>query len=1309
MTTPPRLSVTAPSSILPVLERRAEIERAILEHRVVVLCGQTGSGKTTQLPQICLDLGGTEGRMPHGLIGHTQPRRLAARAVALRISEELGEGGRVGGNSRVGVKVRFEDQTGRSTRIKVMTDGVLLAELASDPELRAYGTLIIDEAHERSLNIDLLLGHLRTLVLRRADLKLIITSATIDPRRFSDAFGGPSAAPIIEVSGRMYPVEVRYRPGGREDVESREVGVEAVADACEELTSAASAPGDVLVFLPGEREIRAAEGVLRRRLRSAEVLPLYSRLSNQEQDRIFHPADDGRRRIILATNVAETSLTVPGIRFVVDSGLARINRYDPARKVEGLPIEPISRASADQRMGRCGRVAEGVCIRLYSEESYRARPLFTDPEIKRTSLAGVILRMKSSGVGSGEVETFPFLDPPDRAAVKDGYETLFELGAIDSPTSAGVLTPVGAAMARLPVDPRIARILLAADREGCVREGLVLAAALEVQDPRQRPMGRQEDADRAQQVFRHGSSDFLTLLRLWDQYRHAASELSSGALADWCGRHFVSPARMREWVELTGQLRRVAEELGIRERESSAGADHVHRALLTGLITHAACREGDGSFDYRGVRGNVVQIHPGSALFKKGPKWIIAAELVQTTRLYARTVAPVRVEWIEELAVSDHHLDTESGQPSAWERVTMSGIVVVPRRRVPLARIDPASAHAVFVREGLAAGKWPAKWSEADPAFIRHNAAVLARAAGIEAKLRRRNVIAPIEALASWFGARVPAEAVDPASFMAWYERARVASPGLLELELSDCLADSARAELDETRFPDTLELGDGKAASLDYALSPGKDEDGVTATVELTALPRLTAERAEWLVPGMLAEVIGALIKALPRAERAQVERIGDVQETARGCAEVLTFGQGSLAGALSEALAALHGVKIDSEVWNFKPLPAHLRLRVRVIDHKGGEIAAARDVAALHERLAVRVRKAGAAAERSRFERAGLTAWDFGDLPEPGERVGGEGVEAGFAALIDEGGSVRLTLVQTEREATAHTVRGVRRLFALACREEVGYYLDALPTWPEMTRHFNALGTVPELRDQLTCLIAERAFMEGQSAVRTKSQFEERSAACWGRLSAAAREIGELVALTLEARARVAHRLAGGTPRLWAESIADIREHATYLMPRGFLGMIPVERLRRYPAYAGMMRDRLLNLREDGSKAETDALRRFSPHWKKFTGWVSAAMSSERAARAAEGEPSGSSGASDKPGKVKAPLPQTRRVGAAVNLEAGEWAMRPAPPNLPPAMERYRWALEELRLVVFGGQVGKGATVTDTQVEKLWKAVEG
>jgi len=1286
---PASLPSAVPAPILPILEHRAEIEEAVRRHQVTIVCGETGSGKTTQLPQIVHALG-----LP-GAVACTQPRRLAARAVAARIAEERG----VPLGGEVGVKVRFQDQTGRSTRIKLLTDGMLLAELSGDPDLRQYGAIIIDEAHERSLNIDFLLGYAKLLLPRRSELRLIVTSATIDTQRLSAFFGGPGVAPVIEVSGRTFPVDVRYHPSGNsgDGPDAAEVDFDALANAVEEVLPGARAPaseGDVLVFLPGEREIRVAADTLRRRGIDADILPLFSRLTNEEQDRIFHPGPN--RRVILATNIAETSLTVPRIRFVVDTGLARLNRYDAQRKVQRLPVEPISRASARQRSGRCGRIAAGICIRLYEQSSYDQRPEFTDPEIRRTNLANAILQMKSLGLGL--IASFPFLDPPDAHAIRDGYETLFELGALESAEPGAALTPLGVQMSRIPADARIARMLLAAQDEGSLAEILVLAGALSIQDPRSRPHAQADAADRAQTVFRDDRSDFITLLKLWDQYRHAADTLTASALRGWCRDHFLSHVRMREWGDLTRQFARVAEDMGLRSAPQAASPDQVHRTLLTGLITHVACREGEsGSFDYRGVRGNTVNLFPGSVLFKKGPKWIVAAEVVHTTRLYARTVARIEPEWIEELAGhmfkhqrSDRHFDAETGLPSAWERVTMSGIVVVPRRRTSIVDTEPAAARGLFIREGLVGLKW-----ETPAPFMQHNRGVLEHARSAEAKLRRRGLLASPDQLAAWFEARLPSDVRDPKTCEKWLAHAGQAA---LSLSPSDVLTPQARAALDPAAFPDTWTDG-ALSLPLEYALSPGRDEDGLTISADLPALAQLSEHRSAWLVPGLLPECIAALIKLLPKPQRASLEAIAPAPELALTCAGLMTFAQGPLPEALSEAIEVLHAVRIDPALWQLRGLPPHLRPRFRVVDDTGKELASDRDLTALRTRFEARIRKAQQADALARFERTALTSWSFGDLPESVEIDRAGQVAIMYPALVDAESSVSLRLFESRDAANAAHRRGLRRLFALAAADEVSHALTSRPDWNELARQYSAFGPAEALRAELVTLIADRTFLGGKSDLRAQAEFDERQQSQWGRLGASTREVADIVAEILAPRAKVAQRLSGGTPRLWASSIADLREHAAYLMPPGFLTLVPWERLRNYPRYAEGMRQRLFALREEGSSVETTSLALLAPQWKRFTGWVARAMA-DTPQPAEQPPPS----PAQKP-RTKAPLPQAKRAAPVVNLDAGLWAMLPG--NLPPPLDAYRWALEELRVSLFTPDLALKPATTPQHLDRLWAQV--
>lgn len=1264
--------VARPNPDLPILLRRAEIEAALRTHQCLVLSGETGSGKTTQLPQICLGMGLTE----RGAVAHTQPRRIAARAVAARIAQEQGTPlGRV-----VGFKVRFEDKTSSATRIKVMTDGTLLAELASDPDLRAYSVVILDEAHERSVNIDFLLGCLTRLLPRRPDLKLIVTSATIDSGRFSEFLGGPSLCPAIEVSGRLYPVEVRYREGDtaqphRPDPERFDP--EVLADAVEDV--ARPSAGHILAFLPGEREIRLCADAVRRRGFAGEVLPLYSRLSSEDQDRIFSPAPV--QRLILATNIAETSLTVPGIQFVIDSGLARLTRYDPQRKVQRLPTEWTSRAAARQRAGRAGRISAGVCIRLYPKALHDALPEFTQPEITRSNLANVILQMKAQALGP--IEDFPLLDPPAPAAVADGYETLFEVGAIESAHPDAVLTLLGRRLARVPVDVRIARILLAAEPQRCVPEAIILAAALSIQDPRQRPPDREGDADRAQAIFRHDSSDFLTLLKLWDQFQHhcqgdSRSGEPGNSVFAWCRDHFLSFPRMREWSDTIRQLRDVAHDLKLPLDTPAASEDAVHRALLTGLLCNVAARDGaGGSFEYRGPRSESIHLHPSSVLFKKGPRWIVAAELVQTSRLFARTLARIEPEWIEELAGhmfqhqrSDPHLDSETGEPSAWERVTFGKVVVVPRRRVRLAPSDPAQARGIFLRDALVGARW--KSEHPIPLSVR---TALDQAALARGKVRRRDVAISDDSLLALLDRRLSPSIHDPASLDRWWGGATPEARQRACIAPSDVLTDHARLALDPTFFPDAMhaESPPDAAWPLTYSWSPGKDHDGLTLSISLQDLPRLSVSRMQWLVPGLLPDLTLALLRSLPRGQQSVLTARTPLPRIAADVAAIVAFGQGSLTTALCEAISVLHSVVLDPAALSPAALPEYLHLRLRVLDNAGDELAVSRDLPALLKRFSQRIEREAAARAKSSLERERVTSWDFGSLPESLSLEADGVVRTAYPTLIDQGTHASLALLDSAHRADCHRARGMRRLFSLACFDELSVYLESSEVWHEVRRLHDSLGPASKLLTCATALAAERTFLWNQSIPRCAEEFEARLQSLRPRLSAGAREVAATLAGTLEPRARIAHRLGGGTPRIWAASTADIREHASYLFPDGFLSLVSWERFRHYPRLMTAMRERLLNLREGGSTCETPALALVLPHWKRFTLHVARAMA----------DAPGSDAPAVTKSPAKAALPQNRRAAPRINTDAGVWALSAG--NLSRPADDFRWGVEELRAAAF------------------------
>ncbi len=997
---------------LPVSARRADIAAAIRDHQVVIVAGETGSGKTTQIPKICLELG----RGVRGMIGHTQPRRLAARTVAARIAEELHT--EVG--EAVGWKVRFTDQVGQNTLVKLMTDGILLAELAGDRMLRGYDTLIIDEAHERSLNIDFILGYLAQLLPRRPDLKVIITSATIDPERFAAHFSTPThPAPIVEVSGRSYPVEIRYRPivdPEDPDADPDRDQLDAIADAVTELRRAG--PGDILVFLPGEREIRdTVDGLAKRNFPGIEILPLYARQTTAEQQRVFAPRQATLgRRVVLATNVAETSLTVPGIRYVIDPGLARISRYSRRLKVQRLPIEKISQASANQRAGRCGRVADGICIRLYAEDDFDARPAFTDPEIVRTNLAWVVLQMIALDLG--EITAFPFVDPPDLRAVNDGLALLHELGALDGGKA---LTPVGRALSTLPVDPRLGRMLVEADRTGCLREVLIIAAALSVQDPRERPVEQRQAADEKHARFAADGSDFLTYLNLWRHVAQRREALSGSRFRKELRAEFLHFLRIREWQDLHAQLRQAARNAGLTPNDADASPEKIHTSVLSGLLSQIGLREGE-TREYLGARGAHFMIFPGSPLAKKNPRWVMAAELVETSRLFARTVAKIQPEWIEPLAghlvrrtYSEPHWSRKRAAAVAVERVTLHGIPIVVDRRVDYGRIDPETSRDLFIRHALVEGDW-----DTHHPFFHANRALLENVEELETRARRRDLSVDEETLVAFYDARIPAHVVSGRHFDTWWRK----QPDKSALDFTDAMVRTAQAAaIDPAAYPDHVEAG-GLTLPLSYAFEPGHHDDGITVDVPVAALHQVDPTPFTWQVPGLREELVTALIKTLPKTLRRQ---FAPAPDHARAVLARLTAGDEPLLDGLERELGRMRGVTIPRDAWELDRLPEHLTVTFRVVDEHGREVARGTDLEALRRELAPQVRAELAAAD---VTRSGLTTWTVGELPrEIGVRRGGH-VVTGYPGLIDRGDTADVRVFPTAAERDAAHARGVRRL---------------------------------------------------------------------------------------------------------------------------------------------------------------------------------------------------------------------------------------------------------------------------------------
>ncbi|KQP15103.1 ATP-dependent RNA helicase HrpA [Pseudorhodoferax sp. Leaf267] len=1227
----PAFTLSFPES-LPVSGRREEIMAAIAAHQVVIVCGETGSGKTTQLPKIALALGRGKCNAPEGrgrLIGHTQPRRIAASSVAKRIAEEmkspLGE--------VVGFKVRFQDRLSRNASVKLMTDGILLAETQTDPLLKAYDTLIIDEAHERSLNIDFLLGYLRQILPRRPDLKVIVTSATIDADRFANHFksaNGP--APVIMVSGRMFPVEQRWRPFE----ESRDFGLnEAIAEGVDELWRDPRQAGDILVFLPGEREIREAADHLRGHLqhqpvlRDAQVLPLFARLSQAEQDEIF--VLRGKRRIVLATNVAETSLTVPGIRYVIDAGTARVKRYSLRSKVEQLLVEPISQAAANQRAGRCGRVADGICIRLYGEDDFNGRPRFTDPEILRSSLAGVILRMKSLHLG--EVEDFPFVEAPSKRAITDGYQLLNELGAVDDNN---VLTAVGAELARLPLDPRVGRIILAGRDRKALSEVLVIASALSVQDVRDRPMDMQAQADQQHAKFDDEKSEFSGYLRLWHwihdarggapspqpspaggrggktgapaEVPHATHKLSNRQYEQLLRQNFINIRRVREWRDIHSQLLTVVTEHRWKLNDEPASYEQLHMAMLAGLLGNIGLKPEDDDA-YLGARGIKFYRHPGAHLKKKPGRWIAAAELVETTRLFGRGIANIEPQWLEEVGghllkkqLLDPHWEKKAAEVVALERATLYGLVIYNNRRVPFHRVDAVGAREVFIREGLVAGQWETRLP-----FAAANQRTIAQVEALEHKSRRQDVLVDEELIYAYYDKQLPADVYSGRTFEAWWREAVKTNPKLLLLSREELMRHEA-AGITTDAFPRTVRLG-GVDCAATYLHEPGNARDGLTVTVPLFVLNQVADERCEWLVPGMLKDKIQALLKSLPQRPRS---RFVPLPESATRLAAELPFAQGSLSDTLLKAVRDASSLDVKRTDFKLDMLSPHLFMNLQVVDEHGRQLGMSRNLAALKAELGAQARGAfqalaglklaatvqapqpeapkapvkGQAPDKPKPvvpEGQSYTAWTFGELPELMEiRKGGQSL-VGFPALIDGGDAVRIEVFDEPDVAAARHRAGLRRLFALQIRDALKYLEKNIPDLQKMAVAFMPLGTVEELRTQIIAVALDRAFLLDplpSDAIAFKRRVEEGR----GRLTLIAGEVARLASGILVEYAAAVRKLKDARPP--ADIAADVQQQLQRLMPKRFLEDTPWAQLQHVVRYLKAITLRLDKLRADPAR---------------------------------------------------------------------------------------------------------------------------
>ncbi len=1242
---------------LPVSQRKDEIARAIRENQVVIIAGETGSGKTTQIPKICLELG----RGVSGQIGHTQPRRLAARTVAERIAEELGSP--LG--ETVGYQVRFTDVSADDTLVKLMTDGILLTELARDRKLSRYDTLIIDEAHERSLNIDFILGYLRRLLPERPDLKVIITSATIDPERFAEAFGG---APIIEVSGRTYPVEVRYRPV--DPIEGGEDGDQgqAISDAIDELS--AEGPGDILVFLSGEREIRDTADLLAGRDR-LEVLPLYSRLSAAEQHRVFERRPSRTRRVVLATNVAETSLTVPGIHYVIDPGSARISRYSRGTKVQRLPIEPISQASANQRKGRCGRTADGICIRLYSGADFESRPEFTDPEILRTNLASVILQM--AAIGLGDVPKFPFIDPPDARNIADGLTLLAELNAFKN----GRITGLGRKLARLPVDPRIGRMILEAGRNGCVREVLIIAAALSIQDPRERPADAQQAADDKHRRFANpdSDSDFSAYLNLWDYLAERQRELSSSAFRRLCRADYLNYLRVREWQDLQGQLQRLAGDLGVAVDSSSAERTVVHVSLLAGLLSQIGMKtepvqSGPAAgrrprAEYLGARNARFAIFPGSGLArpsaggsgpaatggqggrvvppgKGAPDWIMAAELVETSRLWARTVARIEPEWIEPLAAhlvrrsySEPHWEKKQGGAVALEKVTLYGVPIVADRKVSYGRIDPAAARELFIRHALVEGDW-----QTSHRFFAENRRLLAEAEELEHRVRRRGLVVGEDELFAFYDARIPAEVVSAQHFDTWWKQARRADPELLTFKAADLLSEDA-AQVAVDSYPDiwTSQSSALKPLPLSYAFEPGSETDGVTVDIPLNRLNQVNGAEFSWQVPGLRTELVTEMIRSLPKSLRRDLVPAPDL---AREVVARLGPPSDDLRDAVARELRSLRGVTVPRDAWDSSKLPPHLRITVRVTD--GDRVLAeGKDIAELQRELRPRLRAVLSQAAAG-LTRSGLTSWDFGTLPE----VFREGTVVAYPALADAGAAVDIRLFETEGAARAAMWAGTRRLILLGAPSPVKSIAGRLPTPAKLALSHNPHGSVAAMFADCVNCAADYLMAQAGGPVRDREGFERLSAAVRSGLHEATADVVTQVESALRLAHAVAARLGDSGADVIQPAVADMRAQLSGLIYPGFVTSTGYRRLPQLTRYLRGIERRLDKLPENPARDAAN---------------MAVAQRIEQAYR-----------------QTLADLPPARRDD--------------------PDVTAIRWSLEELRVSLFAQTLGTLAPVSENRI---------
>ena len=1216
---------------LPVSQKKQAIFDAISQHQVVIIAGETGSGKTTQIPKICLELG----RGVKGFIGHTQPRRLAARSVASRLAQEL----ECELGTNVGYKVRFSDQVSDTTQVKLMTDGILLAELQNDKLLLQYDTIIIDEAHERSLNIDFILGYLRQLLPKRPDLKVIITSATIDPERFSRHFGH---APIVEVSGRTYPVEVRYRPIMGDDNDSDRDQIDGIIDAVNELGRESA--GDILIFMSGEREIRdTADALSKLQLRHTEILPLFARLSNSEQNRIFHP--HGGRRIILATNVAETSLTVPGIKYVIDTGYARISRYSYRTKVQRLPVEAISQASANQRKGRCGRVSDGICIRLYSEEDFLSRPEFTDPEILRTNLASVILQMTS--IGLGDIAAFPFVEAPDKRNIQDGVKLLEELGGIQPHKEVDKgyrLTDIGRQLAQLPVDPRLARMVIEARKYGAVRETMVIVSALSIQDPRERPLDKQQASDEKHRRFHDKQSDFLAFLNLWDYLKQQQEELSNAQFRKMCRQDFLNYLRIREWQDLYTQLRQVVKEQGFAINSATADFRSIHVSLLAGLLSHVGQKDAE-KHEFTGARNARFTIFPGSGLFKKPPKWTMVAELVETSKLWGRIAASIDPEWIEPLAehlvkhhYSEPHWSKSEGAVMASEKVTLYGLPIVASRQVNYGVIDPLLCRELFIRHALVEGDWNTRH-----AFFKANLKLLSEVEDLEHKSRRRDILVDDETLFAFYDQRIPNDVISSRHFDNWWKTVSKQQPDLLSFEKNMLIKEDA-STVSALDYPNYWYQGDIKFR-LSYQFEPGTDADGVTVHIPLAILNQVHNVGFDWQVPGLRHELIVALIKSLPKPIR---RNFVPAPNYASAFLERVPTPEGSVLDKLERELRRMTGVTVERESWQLDQLPAHLKMTYRVVNDKNKTVAEGQDLDALKNSLKEKVQETLSEVVDDGIEQSGLHIWSFGELPQRYEQKrGGYSVKA-YPALVDEKNSVGIRVFETEFEQQQAMWGGVRRLLLLNIPSPIKYLHEKLPNKSKLGLYFNPYGKVLELIDDCIACGIDQLIATYGGAVWNEEQFESLKEYARAELNDVVVNIAKQVEQILTAVFAINKRLKGRVDFSMALALSDVKAQMSGLVFKGFVTEQGWKRLPDILRYLNGIERRLEKLAIDPNRdrAQMSKVEHVQTLWQQ---WMS------------------------KLTPLQKQLPEVQEV---------------------------RWMIEELRISLFAQQLGTPYPISDKRI---------